>query len=225
MVQYLIRRRPTFAPPLSFPDPKNPAWEQIPSLQVDQFHPASSNHRPQTQARIMYDDAAIHVHFHVRDRYVKSLCTQYQDMVCNDSCVEFFVEPKPERGYFNFELNCGGTMLLYYIEDATRAGGAFARYTKVAPEHAQMIQVATTMPKKVPVEIAEPVEWMLSLRIPFVMMEPHVGTIGDVRGQTWRGDLYKCGDQTSHPHWASWAPIGEDLNFHQPQKFGELQFE
>ena len=46
---------------------------------------------------------------------------------------------------------------------------------------------------------------------------------GPVAGQRWRAlatrprcHAFKCGDQTSHPHWASWAPIGEALNFHQP---------
>jgi cellulose/xylan binding protein with CBM9 domain len=65
----------------------------------------------------------------------------------------------------------------------------------------------------------------VAMRIPFAMMESYVSATGDPRGQTWRGNLFKCGDETSHPHWASWAPIGQELNFHQPEKFGELRFE
>src|SRR5439155_7906938 len=121
-------------------------------------------HHPQTQSRLSYDADALYAIFHVHDRYVKSLCTHYQDMVCNDSCVELFLQPKIDRGYFNFEINCGGTMLLYYIEDPTIVGKSFRRFTKVAAEHAIMIQIATTMPKTTPVEIAEPVEWSLALR-------------------------------------------------------------
>ena len=41
----------------------------------------------------------------------------------------------------------------------------------------------------------------------------------------WRGNAFKCADETSHPHWASWAPIGEALNFHAPGWFGDLDFE
>ena len=200
-------------------------WRDALVLAIDQFHPDSSDHRPQTRAKLAYTPDALLAIFHVRDRYVKSVCTQFQDMVCNDSCVELFVQPKHDRGYFNFELNCGGTMLLYYVEDATRVGAAFAKYTKVSPEHAAMIEVASTMPKQVAVEIESPVDWSLALRIPFAMMEPYVGAIGDVSGQIWRGNLYKCGDQTSHPHWASWAAIGEELNFHQPKRFGRLEFD
>ena len=49
-----------------------------------------------------------------------------------------------------------------------------------------------------------------------------ISLIDRASGQVWRANLYKCGDQTSHPHWASWAPIGEALNFHQPGFFGGL---
>ena len=37
-------------------------------------------------------------------------------------------------------------------------------------------------------------------------------------------NFFKCADDSSHPHWASWAPIGEALNFHQPQYFAPLRF-
>ena len=116
-------------------------------------------------------------------------------------------------------------VLLYYIEDATRVGGAIAKFTRVTPERAARCAIATTMPKTTPVEITEPVEWSIVARIPFSILEGYVGSIGDVRGQAWRANLYKCGDQTSHPHWASWARIGQELNFHQPARFGELSFE
>ncbi len=43
-------------------------------------------------------------------------------------------------------------------------------------------------------------------------------------GQTWRANLYKCGDKTSHPHWASWQPLTE-TNFHLPECFGKITFE
>src|SRR5262245_4260204 len=117
-MEYLIRRTP--ASQRLSADWNDPAWRDLPSLAINQFHPESSDPRPLTRARLAYSPDALLAIFHVRDRYVRSLATQHQEMVCNDSCVELFVQPKENRGYFNFELNCGGTMLLYYIEDATR---------------------------------------------------------------------------------------------------------
>jgi hypothetical protein len=43
------------------------------------------------------------------------------------------------------------------------------------------------------------------------------------KGNLWRANFYKCGDDTSHPHWAAWSPVDE-LNFHLPRCFGRLGF-
>src|SRR5262245_5218596 len=105
-MEYLIRR--AGALPRITADWNDPAWQVLPSLSIDQFHPESADRRRQTRAKLAYTADALLAIFHVRDRYVKSLATEYQEMVCNDSCVELFVQPKENRGYFNFEVNCGG---------------------------------------------------------------------------------------------------------------------
>ena len=84
-------------------------WATVPALRVGHFHPRSSDHRPMVRAKVLYDAGGLYIIFDVRDRYVQCLQTQPQSMVCRDSCVEFFVEPRPGAGYFNFEINCGGT--------------------------------------------------------------------------------------------------------------------
>lgn len=196
-------------------------WNLCESVEIASFHPRSSDHRPATRTRVFATPEAIHVHFHVKDRYVRSVATQYQDMVCRDSCVEFFWQPKDDGRYFNFEFNCGGAMLLYHIRDAR---GEELIYDEVAPEHAREIQILTTMPRATPVEITEPLEWQLAARIPFRALEPYMGPFAPTKGMSTRGNFYKCGSECSHPHWAAWAPTGENLNFHQPAKFGELVF-
>jgi hypothetical protein len=74
-------------------------------------------------------------------------------------------------------------------------------------------------------EIQGPVEWCLEYSIPLSIFEAYLGKAVDPAGGRWRGNFYKCGDETSHPHWASWSPIGEELNFHCPEHFGILEFE
>ena len=41
----------------------------------------------------------------------------------------------------------------------------------------------------------------------------------------WFDTFFKCADESSHPHWASWSPLGAELNFHTPEYFQELYFE
>ena len=193
---------------------------------MNQFHPRSSNHRPITQAKLLHDGEHLHVLFRVQDRYVRCVHTAYQSLVSRDSCVEFFLQPDPQRGYFNFELNCGGTMLLYYIEDPTRTETSlFRKYTPVPQELARTVRVWHSLPPVIEPEISDQVDWTLGCAVPLSLFESFVGASRAKTTRPWRGNFFKCGDDTSRPHWASWSPIGEILRFHQPDRFGALSFE
>lgn len=172
----------------------------------------------------MYDKEGLHLIFRVHDQYVRSVQTELNGPVCSDSCVEFFVKPKVDKGYINFEVNCGGTLLASYIEDHTRSSDGFAKYQMLTVADAQMLSVYHSMPETVEPELTEPTTWINQLFIPFALFEKYVGELGEISGQTWRANLYKCGDNTSHPHWASWNPVNE-LNFHLPECFGTIKFQ
>ncbi len=203
---------------------EGPVWKSIEPLGVKHFHPQSSAHRPGVQAKLLYDDKGLYVFFNVKDRYVLSTHTKYQDSVCQDSCVEFFVQPKPDKGYFNFEINAGGTLLLTYIETPDRKTGADRKIAEVPWDLAKNVIIHHSLPEIVAPEHTEPVEWHVEYFIPFSIFEPFLGPLGNAAGQAWRANFYKCADQSSHPHWASWAPIGEKLSFHVPYYFGTLRF-
>jgi hypothetical protein len=201
----------------------NPTWATADTLQVAHFHARSSRHRPQVEVRQLHDDATIYTLFRVHDRYVRSVQTALNGPVCTDSCVEFFVRPCAERGYLNFEINAGGTLHLSYIEDPTRTENGFARWKPVPPERAAQVRIASTLPRVVEPEITEPLEWRLAFAVPLALLESYVGPLRPLNGAGWRANYYKCGDRTSHPHWAAWAPVNV-LNFHQPDCFGTITF-
>ena len=203
----------------------SPAWRQAEALAVTHFHAASSDHRPQTRAKLLYDDDGIYAIFDVRDRYVRCVHSTFQDPVYTDSCVELFLEPKPGQGYFNFEFNCGGALLLHHSQVTQQDGKREKTFVEVDAEHIQGLRVYHSMPKVVEVEIQTPTDWRLECFIPFTVFAPYIGAVGNVATQAWRANFFKCGDETSHPHWATWAPLGnEELNFHQPSFFAPLQF-
>lgn len=201
------------------------AWAGAETLRVDYFHPASTDHRPETEVKTLYGARHLYVFFHVRDRYVRAVTGHYGGPVCKDSCVEVFLQPRPGKGYFNFEFNCGGALLLYYIQDHRIVDGRFTRRTIVAEQDVRELRIYHSLPPIVEPEIQEPVEWMLEAAIPLSIFETYLGERIDPAGERWRGNFFKCGDRTSHPHWASWSPIGEELNFHRPEFFGVLEFE
>lgn len=199
-------------------------WRDATEVAIAAYHPRSSDHRPRVAVKLGHTGDAVHVRFEVEDRYVLARTTKLHGDVWRDSCVEFFVEPRPGRGYFNFELNAIGTMLLYHVRDHRRTKTGLADAPPVDAELAARIDIRTSLREPILNEIAEATPWWLELHIPLAVLEAHIGELGDLSGQTWRGNFNKCADATSHPHWGSWSPMGEVLEFHQPARFGEIVF-
>ncbi len=200
------------------------AWFGPDALELAHFQDRGSDHRPRTRVLLYAGEEFLHLHFRVEDQYVRAAHRNYQDPVCEDSCVEFFVQPKPDRGHFNFEMNAGGCLLLYYITDATRTPDGFKKFVKVPWEWAKDVRIRSSLPLVVEPEMSEPVTWTLSCDIPVSLLEHYVGPLRPLAGQAWRANFFKCGDKTSHPHWAMWSPVREGWSFHQPVYFGELRF-
>jgi len=221
-MDYLIRK--TAAPPPLGAKWEDAAWQSAGTLALNNFRPEGSDHRPRTLARLLHSERAIHGIFQVQDRYVRCVRTEYHTEVWKDSCVEFFAEPKPGRGYFNFEFNCGGAFLCNHIVDHTRTADGFKQFTKLPWEIGREIQARSSLPGVVDPEITGAVTWNLQFFIPLMVFEKYLGPLGNSSGQTWRGNFYKCADDGSHPHWGSWSPVDE-FNFHLPRCFGTLRFE
>ena len=200
-----------------------PAWGKTPFLDIGYFRPESSSHRPLARCKLLYDETHLYGLFFVRDRYVRCIHTGFQSPVYKDSCVELFVQPKPDKGYFNFEFNCGGALITSYVIDPTRIEGRVAESTPLSPEEGRQVTVYHSLPTIIEPEMEDEVTWSLEFGIPLALLTGYVGSLGKVEGQQWRGNLYKCGNRTSHPHWASWSPLSE-RNFHAPWEFGVLRF-
>ena len=216
MMRYTVRRVPAASL-------ENIDFSRAEQGRIGQARPESSDHRPETTFRVLHDGTNLYVRFDVQDRYVRSVQTAYQAPVSSDSCVEFSVLPKAGKGYFNIEVNAGGTLLLYYVEDPTRTEQGLKRYTPVPVEWGRQVVVRSSLPAVVEPEIAGPVLWHVRYQVPLALFEAFVGDAGR-GGAVWRANFYKCGDKTSHPHWLAWSPVSA-LNFHLPECFGELALE
>ena len=203
-------------------------WGQVESVEVGSFLRHSSDHRPKTTAKLLYDDAAIYGIFAVQDRYVRCRATEFQGDVWADSCVEIFIAPEGVKGYFNLEMNCGGAFLCYHMIDPTLVGEDHREYVPLKKEDGEQIRTCPTLPKVVDPELADPTDWRLEFALPFSVLRKYAGDFQSPSGRSWRANLFKCAEEVSHPHWASWSPVddsGDDPQFHQPEYFGVLIFE
>ncbi len=197
-------------------------WSEIQPLFINQYAGEKPAHFPNVQARLAYDETALYVIFHVEDRYVRATAQAYQDKVFKDSCVEFFFTPgeATTKGYFNLEINCGGTALFHYQK------GRKVADVPVSVADFTQVQIAHTLPKIVDPEITEPVSWVVEYRLPFEILSAYARVQKPAPGISWRANLYKCADASSHPHWLFWSPIETSKpDFHRPEFFGKLVFE
>ncbi len=105
------------------------AWARAETLELAHFRAEGSDHRPRTRCRLLHDGAGLAGIFRVEDRYVRSVHERFGDPVYEDSCVEVFLQPLPDRGYLNLEMNCGGTLRASYVTDHRRVPGGFAAFT------------------------------------------------------------------------------------------------
>lgn len=199
-------------------------WQHIPAIAINCVHPRSSEHHPKTIVKIARDQHALHMRFEVEDRYVCCRHMQRQSSVCQDSCVEAFLKPLPDKGYFNFEINIAGVIHASYIADHTRVPAGFKDRTMLLDAELDMIQIRSDSHARIDPEITEPMCWSITCRIPISLFEQFVGSLNIDSTTRWQGNFYKCADHSSHPHWLSWQPVGHVLNFHQPECFGKLCF-
>lgn len=197
-------------------------WNNIPVLALTHHMGPGPDHFPWTEAKLIFDDEAVFVMFRVRDRYVRAKAKHHQDNVFEDSCVEFFFTPATDmsRGYFNLEMNCGGTMLFHF-----QTGRGKDRVV-IPKEECEEIFCVHSLPHSVEPEIQEPLTWTVSYRVPIGLLKKYTKVVPPGPRVQWRANFYKCGDRTSHPHWLAWSPVDVPKpDFHRPEFFGILEFE
>jgi hypothetical protein len=194
----------------------------VETVKLNNFMGDKPEHFPQVEAKLAYDDNFLYVIFRVDDNYIKAVNTEYDSSVCVDSCVEFFFAPSNDisQGYFNAEINCCGTLLLRHqksrgIEQMT-----------INSADAKKFEIFSTFKSKVEPEITQPRQWLIEYKIPYEVLKTYAPFTKPAAGVGWRGNFYKCADNTSKPHWLTWNKVElSKPDFHRPEFFGVLEFE
>jgi len=200
---------------------KKSAWNEIPALHLNNHMGDEPEFRPDVKARVAYDEDAIYVIFHVDDKFVRCVVDEYQGPVYTDSCVEFFFVPGNDisKGYFNLEVNCGGTALFAFQKERG------VERVNIPESVFEKITLAHSMPHIVEPEITEPVTWTIEYRIPFEILNEFTDVTRPAPGVEWKANFYKIADETSNPHWLTWSFVNHpEPDFHRPEYFGSLFF-
>ena len=134
--------------------------------------------------------------------------------VWEDSCCEFFVSDPADGTYYNFEMNCIGTVL---------ASKRKSRENFIPFTDAQLSRIRrfSSLERKGYDLNGKIFRWQTAICIPFDL----IGIDGGSLPQGIRANFYKCADKTAHPHFLSWNPVEvPHPDFHRPEFFGKLEF-
>jgi hypothetical protein len=170
---------------------------------------------PETRGQLVYlPRVGLEVSMWTREDNPRAVYHNPNDPVHTDSCMEAFLNcfpDDPAYGYIGLEMNANG---------ASHCSFGTARHARD-----YIVKRGLTHPE-VAVEFFEQEEanwWRVTCLIRQSLLEAlYERSCLFSPGHRMRGNFYKCGDDTAHPHWGSWAPI-EKVDFHVPQLFGDLQ--
>ena len=172
---------------------------------------------PVTTVKLWHNGSDLFLHFEVEENTVMAMAHEDNGPVYKDSCVEFFIAFSPE-GYYNFETNCIGCMLMSH-----RKG----RKVDVVYADPAILENIERQPSlgTVPFDCKESDgKWSLTLKIPATSFFRH--DFKSLRGVEAKGNFYKCGDMLPRPHFMSWQPIlTPNPDFHRPEFFAPILFE
>lgn len=173
-------------------------------------------YQPKVQFRIAHSDNQLWLLFYVNEKNILARETRTNGEVYKDSCVEFFISFDGEN-YYNFEFNGIGTTHLAY--------GPGRDNRKFVPvETVEKIETKSTLGTHPFEEKSGNFEWEMMIRIPIECFA--YSDIGSFGGKEATGNFYKCGDETSDPHFVTWQPVKtEQPDYHRPEYFGKIVFE
>ena len=183
--------------------------------------PGDYPYAPFCAGRIARTEESLIVDFRVSglDMRVQNLADKGR--IWEDSACEFFVQAPGCSEYYNFEVNAAGRLV------AAHGTGREGRLPIADEDFGRIVRIVSVdgLSAVGDAEGRESLDcgglwtWRVVLIIPFDI----IGLDPDSLPASLRGNIYKCGDLTAHPHYVTWAPVGTHApDYHRPEFFGEF---
>ncbi|WP_320113581.1 carbohydrate-binding family 9-like protein [Draconibacterium orientale] len=191
---------------------KNTKTELIDILNWEKAFP----YKPDIKFRIAHTGNEIWLKFYVREKNILAQETKINGDVYKDSTVEFFISIDGTN-YYNFEFNCIGTPHVGY-------GPGRGNRTPILPEVLKQIDIESSLGNEPFAEKSGDFSWEMMICIPTQCFA--FDKVQSLNGLEAKANFYKCGDETSDPHFVTWNAIDtENPDYHRPEFFAPVKFE
>lgn len=190
--------------------------EQGSRCSIDSLNwPDEYPYHPLTVVNAAHSDKAIFLDFFVRCNYLRAVNSDNNTPVWEDSSVSFFIKPTSTGDYWNFDVNCIGT-----INAARRT--TRRPVERLSDDEIGKIERYASCGYQPFREVEGLFAWNVAVRIPLSLIDvEYCGT-----PILMKGNFCKCATGTSQPHFITWNPVGTPHpEFHAPDSFGDIILE
>jgi hypothetical protein len=159
-------------------------------------------------AQVCHDGGVLRVRLAAAEKEPLARFSGDTDMVCLDSCLEFFFSPLSDGRYFNFEFNPKGALYLGFGIDRNLTA------RQLVPNYREFFSVKPFVSGDF---------WGVEFAVParFISLYCPGFTLG--KGRVIGANFYKCGDETETPHYLVWNRVGAaEPDYHRSEFFGRI---
>ena len=164
---------------------------------------------PVTKVTLSYNEESFLVHFVSYETNLRATETAHNTPVHKDSCMEIFMcfDPEHDGRYINVEINpnCAAYSAVSLCREQSRL---------IDPADIDTLCIKSAVFDD---------RWELDYQIPVSYIQKQIPTYRHGPGARLRGNFYKCGDETDHPHFGCFSDIAwPHPDFHRPEFFADF---
>lgn len=185
-------------------------WKQVEAVKLTE---TVTGERPRldTEVKVLCSSNYLYFSFSCNDDYVKASKTEYNDRLYEEDVVEVFIDDNMDlKTYVEIEVNPLNTVLHYFINN--NLSGKIHGFAKIE----QKVISAVRIDEKTQ-------QWCTEIAVPlseFVTARNNPPKAGD----KWLINFYRIDRGVNGiDEYSSFCNTGK-INFHMPEKFGELIF-
>jgi len=185
-------------------------WKDIEGIELVKTL-TGENPRLETEVKACWNEDFLYFSFKCSDDFIKATMTEYNDKLYEEDVVEIFIDDNKDlKTYVEIEVNPLNAALHYLVHNTLKKEKFL--YAKVE----KSIVSATNFDNVLGI-------WNIEISIPmkeFLTAKNNPPLPGD----KWYVNFYRIDrPENNEDEYSAWSPTGE-INFHMPEKFGELIF-
>ncbi|HKL58696.1 MAG TPA: carbohydrate-binding family 9-like protein [Sphaerochaeta sp.] len=167
----------------------------------------------EASVRLSHEGRFLFLRYTIQEPQLRRMCTEHNQKVYTDSCMEIFLQREGDEEYVNFEFSASTKALVGKGKE--RAGRTL--YPSFVLEQ---IPITLTLLENNNNQSRYRLDVAIDLVLFGLMKEGETASFIKLKG-----NMYKCGDELKEPHHLCYAPIGTlKPDFHTPTYFVPFTF-